>query len=87
MSLVPLLLDLGNIIFFVATFPQLLLTYKNRNSLKDLSPPAFLMFAVATICFLLVSLLTGAIATTCITTFQIICDLITVYWILRSRRK
>ena len=53
-------INLGNIVFFLATFPQLKLTYKNRKSLKDLSLLTFVSYTLATFLFLVSSLILGA---------------------------
>lgn len=83
--MVPYLLDIGNIIFFIATLPQLLQTYENRYELKDLSKIGFSLMAVGTVFFLVVAVITHAYATIALTAFNIIYNLITVYWIVRCK--
>lgn len=79
--------DLGNIIFFIATFPQLKKTIQNRKQLKDLSPMAFLGYTLATVCFWINSIWMRAYFALALTSFNIVYNLITIYWILKARRK
>jgi uncharacterized protein with PQ loop repeat len=78
--------NLGNIIFALASLPQLKVTYQNRKSLKDLSATSFIFYSVATLCFLTVSLLIGAYAAAVIQTSLICYNVLTIYWILRSKK-
>lgn len=82
---VPILLDIGNILFFIGSLPQLYRTYTNRHELRDLSLYGWTTHIFATMCFFVSGILTGAIFTAILTGFNIGYATITVYWIYRSR--
>ena len=52
MNLVGILLDLGNVAFFVSNLPQLLTAYRNRRDLRGLSGKMLLGFTVSTLLFI-----------------------------------
>jgi len=59
MSLISVLLDVGNIVFFIANFPQMVNAYENRKNLKGLSTTMLLGYMIATLFFISVGLLTN----------------------------
>jgi len=83
-NIVPILLDIGNIIFFIATFPQLKITYTNRNNLKDLSAITFLLISIGCFCFMIGNYLIGAKIAGLLNVFNIIYNSLTIYWIKTS---
>jgi len=88
MNLESILLDLGNILFFVATFPQLRKTYKYRNNpetLEGVSMYTFIGFILATICFILAGFLIGGILTVILGIINIMTFALQLYWKLRLR--
>jgi len=82
---VPILLDLGNILFFVGNLPQLYRTYQRRQQLRDLSIYSWVIQIFASICFLTAGLLTGAAFTVVLNAFNIAYAGVTAYWIHRAR--
>lgn len=58
--LVPILLDLGNIVMFLATLPQLITAWKNRRNLSGLSTTMVIGYIIANLIFALVGLISGA---------------------------
>lgn len=63
--MIGLLLDIGNVIFFIVNFPQLVSAYKNRKDLKGLSSIMLFGYMIATVFFGLVAFLAGGyLATT-----------------------
>lgn len=85
MNLVPLLLNVGNIIFFIATVPQLKLTLKNRHDLKDLSRLAAFCYMVACIAFLFGNTFAGALIAGVLNAVDAVYYALTIYWITKSR--
>jgi len=81
---VPILLDIGNILFFIGSLPQLYRTYQNRRQLKDLSFYSWLIQIFASVCFFTAGILTGAWFTVTLTGFNILYGEITVTWIHRA---
>jgi uncharacterized protein with PQ loop repeat len=82
---VPLLLDIGNILFFTASLPQLYQTYQRRHELRDLSIMSWVMQIFASIAFLAAGLLSGAWFAVILNAFNMTYAGITVYWIHRTR--
>lgn len=54
-----LILDIGNVIFFVVNFPQLVTAYKNRKNLQALSGTMLGGYMAATVFFLFAGLVSG----------------------------
>lgn len=83
---VPFLLDLGNILFFVGSLPQLYRTYQRRSELSDLSIYSWVIQIFASICFFSAGVLTGAGFTVVLNAFNIGYAGLTAYWINCARR-
>lgn len=81
---VPLLLDLGNILFFIGSLPQLYRTYQRRRELRDLSIYSWVIQIFASICFFSAGVLTGAGFTVVLNAFNIGYAGLTAYWIHRA---
>ena len=82
---VALLLDLGNILFFLASLPQLYRTYQRRYELQDLSIASWLIQICASICFFSAGLLSGAWFAVALNIFNMTYAGVTAYWIHRAR--
>jgi uncharacterized protein with PQ loop repeat len=82
---VALLLDVGNILFFISSLPQLYRTYQRRHTLRDLSIVSWLIQIVASICFLSAGMLSGAWFAVALNVFNIAYAGVTAYWINRTR--
>lgn len=82
---VPILLDLGNILFFLGNLPQLYKTYQRRKKLRDLSIYSWVIQIFASICFFSAGVLTGALFTVVLNAFNIGYAGVTAYWINQTR--
>jgi len=81
------ILDVGNVIFFIANFPQMVTAYKHRTNLSGLSGMMLALYMIATVFFGMVAYLTGGHLATalCITNeFFYTCQL---YWKHKYRKK
>lgn len=79
-ELVGPLLDLGNIIFFLASLGQTIRAYKERKNLSALSTTMLLGYILATIVFIIVGYLTNAYGTIMLGSFNIIFWCLELYW-------
>jgi uncharacterized protein with PQ loop repeat len=82
---VALLLDLGNILFFISSLPQLYRTYQRRHELQDLSIASWIIQIFASICFFSAGMLSGAWFAVAVNVFNITYAGVTAYWINRAR--
>ena len=82
---VALLLDLGNILFFLASLPQLYRTYQRRRELQDLSIASWVIQIFASVCFLSAGWISGAWFTVALNAFNMTYAGVTAYWIQRAR--
>lgn len=80
MNLISLLLDIGNIIFFLSNFPQVLTAYRNRKNLRSLSSLMLLGFSLSTTLFVTVGILTVAPFTVVLGIGNILFFLAQFYW-------
>jgi len=55
-----LLLDIANVLFFLATLPQIVAAYRNRRNLKAISRLMLLGFISGTVLFMTVDILCSA---------------------------
>ena len=85
--MIGLLLDLGNIVFTIGSLPQIYSSFKYRYKLKGLSISSFVLYIIATLCFLPVMVWTNAWIAFICGCFNIFSFLWNVYWILRLRNK
>ena len=53
------ILDIGNIIFFIASFPQMINAFHNRKNLRGLSAGLLFGYMIATIFFFIAGLMVG----------------------------
>jgi len=83
--MISILLDIGNIIFFISNFPQMMNAYKNRRNLKGLSILFLLGISIATIIFIIISVLTFAPFTFAIGWLEIFFYLCQVYWKMKYK--
>ncbi|TET26072.1 MAG: hypothetical protein E3J73_05105 [Candidatus Bathyarchaeum sp.] len=60
MDLISIVLDLGNIVFFVSNLLQLFTAYRNRKNLKGLSSKMLFGFMISTVFFITAGVLTSA---------------------------
>jgi len=63
MSLIPILLDVGNIIFFISSLKQMVTAYQNRRNLQGLSSKMLIGYIISTFCFISVGFMTKALFT------------------------
>lgn len=75
-----ILLDIGNIVFFLSNCPQLVTAYRNRRNLKGLSSKMLFGFIISTIFFILVGLLTNAPLTVILGLTNIVFFILQLYW-------
>jgi hypothetical protein len=87
LPLVGLMLDIGNVIFFVVNFPQLVSAFKNRKDIKGLSPIMLLGYILATVFFGLVAYATGGNLATILCIINSIIYAIQLYWIRKYRKR
>ena len=80
-----LLLDIGNIIFFVASFPQLITAYRNRSNLIGLSSKFLIGYLIASNFFIGAGLLTGGYACVVLNAINEVFYGIQLYWKWRFR--
>jgi len=87
MSVASLLMNVATFLFFIASFPQLRRTYKNRKNLKDLSLANFFISWVACLIMGIVGYLIGAWITVVIEFWHVFYNGATLYWLLKYRKK
>ena len=80
MNLISILLDIGNIIFFLANFPGIVTAFKNRTNLSAISSKMLIGYMLATICFTIVGLLTGGYITAILGVINELIFGIELYW-------
>ena len=83
--MINILLDIGNIIFFISNFPQMMNAYKNRRNLKGLSTLFLSGISVATVVFIILAVLTFALFTFVIGCLEIFFYLSQVYWKMKYK--
>jgi hypothetical protein len=74
------LLDIGNIIFFIANFPQLITAYKNRRNLVGLSAKLLVGYIIASIFFIWAGIQTGGYACVVLNLINEGIYMIQLYW-------
>jgi uncharacterized protein with PQ loop repeat len=82
---VPVLLDLGNILFFLGNLPQLYRSYQHRHTLRDLSIYTWVIQIFAALCFCSAGIVTGAWFAVILNGFNIAYGGVTAYWINQAR--
>lgn len=78
--LVAILLDIGNIIFFIGNLPQLITAYKHRKDLGSLSSIMLSFFAIAVSFFSIAGALLGAWIMCGLNAFNCIFFASQLYW-------
>lgn len=86
-SLVPVLLDVGNLTFFIANVPQLISGYRNRRNLCGLSSLLLFGLAIGSIFFTVVGTLTAAYFTIFANIFMSVSFFTQLYWKWKYRKK
>lgn len=86
MFLVPIFLDLGNIMFFISSLKQMHTAYKNRTNLVGLSSKMLMGYIVSTIFFILVGIITVALATIILGILNILFFALQLYWKRKYRK-
>jgi uncharacterized protein with PQ loop repeat len=74
------LLDIGNIVFFIANLPQLITACKNRKNLSGLSGTMLILYMVATIFFGLVAFMIGGYLATILCIINEFFYMAQLYW-------
>jgi len=85
MSLGSSVIDIGNIIFFVATLPQIINAYRNRKDLKGLSKWMLLGYTVGVACFMVGNFAVGAYIGSFLNVINLGAFLAQTYWKLKYR--
>lgn len=81
MNLIAVLLDIGNIIFFGSSLPQLRESYKNRKTgMKGISMKFLIGYAIATACFSLAGFLCRGWATFILNAINVGIFTFQAYW-------
>ena len=78
--MIGIVLDIGNVIFFISNLPQLITAYKNRTNLKGLSAKMLFGFICSTIFFIIAGVLTNAYFTVALGILNIVFFLLQLYW-------
>ena len=76
----PILLDIGNAIFFVVNFPQLRSAYQNRKDLKGLNPIMLLGVMIASILFGTAGIIMSAPFTVISCFTMVVANAVQFYW-------
>lgn len=84
MDVIPILLDVGNCLFFFGGFPQLVKTIKNRKTLKDLSALTFTFYTLAAALFVAVGLMLGSWMTFVFNAINTVYFIAIIYWIKKA---
>lgn len=80
MSLIGLILDLGNIIFFLANIPQVVTAYRNRKNLRGLSSRMLLGYSASTVCFITSGYMAQGYLTVVLGVINILIFITQLYW-------
>lgn len=80
-----LLLDIGNILFFIANIPQLITAFKNRKNLAGLSYGLLSFYFAGTVFFALGNFFVGATIAPILCIISLFFYAIQIYWKLRYR--
>jgi len=80
------MLDIGNIIFFVANFPQLITAYKNRRNLVGLSSKLLIGYIIASLFFISAGVVTGGYACVILNIINEAIYAVQLYWKLKYRK-
>jgi len=78
--MIGLMLDIGNIIFFISNLPQLITAYKNRTNLQGLSAKMLFGFILSTIFFIVAGVLANAYLTVILGILNIFFFLLQLHW-------
>jgi len=82
MSMIPItvLLDIGNLVFFLANFPQVITAFRNRKNLVGLSSNYLFWLFIGTIFFALGNFSVGAILASGLCIVSLFFYAIQMYW-------
>jgi len=85
MNLGSLVIDIGNIVFFVATIPQIVNAYRNRKDLKGLSKWMLLGYTAGVACFAFGNFSVGAYIGSFLNIINLGAFLAQTYWKLKYK--
>lgn len=80
-------LDIGNIIFFVASLGQMIRSYRNRTNLGSLSSVMLLGYIIASFFFVACGFISGGYITTVLGSSNIAFWLLSLYWKRKHGKK
>jgi len=78
--LIAILLDIGNTIFFISSFKQMLTAYQNRTKLQGLSSKMLMGYIASTLCFISAGWLATAPLTVIFGILNVIFFSLQLYW-------
>jgi len=88
MELVPWLLNIGTTLFFVASFPQMIRSYKRRKeALQDFSVLSWILCWIGCIFMATVDYFEEAYIALAIEGWHTIYHFVTLYWIFKYQKK
>lgn len=82
----PLLLDIGNILFFIVEIPQVIVAYKNRKNLAGLSWEMLIGFFIGTVCFAVGNYSVGSSIGAMLCIISLFLYLAQIYWKWKYRK-
>jgi len=80
-----ILLDIGNLLFFIAMLPQMITAYKNRRNLTGLSFGLLTFFFAGTIFFAIGNYLVGAAIAPILCVIELVLYATQLFWKVRYR--
>lgn len=75
-----ILLDIGNVIFFLANFPQVVTAFRNRKNLAGLSSNYLFWLFTGTVFFAIGNYLAGALVAPCLCVISLFFYAIQLFW-------
>ena len=83
--MIGLLLDIGNVIFFISSFPQLISIFKNRKQLKGLSRKTPFGYIISTLFFIACGFLSNGYLTMILGVINVANFSLQIYWASGSK--
>jgi uncharacterized protein with PQ loop repeat len=83
---VTILLDIGNIVFFLANLPQIITAFRNRRNLAGLSTNLLIGFFIGTVLFAIGNYSVGAIVASALCVIELVFYSIQLFWKLKYRK-
>ena len=84
---VTLLLDIGNTVFFLANFPQVITAFRNRKNLSGLSANYLFWLFVGTIFFAIGNFLVGAMIAPWLCVTSLFFYAIQLFWKFKYKKR